>query len=183
MQNAWARKALVFSLLVVGAAATVVATAPWPGAMPMFSKGIGAAFTSAAPDAATVTLTPQDTYLNLDSVNYSTAPLLATYTWPDARVANTVVMKFDLSSLPAGTAIQEATLHLALVESDGVADTYAVGAHKITGKTPVINQATGLNASTSTPWTPSTCCTNNTPLALVSAREPFQRYRIRTRES
>ena len=26
-------------------------------------------------------------------------------------------------------------------------------------------------------------CTNNTPLALVSAREPFQRYRIRTRES
>jgi hypothetical protein len=26
-------------------------------------------------------------------------------------------------------------------------------------------------------------CVNNTPLALVSAGEPFQRYRIRTRES
>ena len=25
-------------------------------------------------------------------------------------------------------------------------------------------------------------CTNNTPLALVSSQEPFQRYRIRTRE-
>ena len=49
---------------------------------------------------------PQDTSLNVNATNYSgDAVLLTTYTWPDNRAANAVLMKFDLSSLPAGAFI------------------------------------------------------------------------------
>ena len=40
-----------------------------------------------------VTVAPQDTFLNLDANNYSTNPILATYTWPDYKKANAIVMK------------------------------------------------------------------------------------------
>src|SRR6185295_6509377 len=89
-----------------------------------------------------VRVSPQDTFLNLDTTNYSTNPALNTYTWPDFTVANAVVMKFDLSAVPAGAFVTDATLRLALVESDATADaTYTVAAHKLLGKNPVIARA------------------------------------------
>lgn len=65
-----------------------------------------------------IRIAPQDTSLNLDATNYSTAGTLATRTSPDYQVANAIVLKFDLSNLPAGAIVQKATLHLALVQSD-----------------------------------------------------------------
>ena len=56
-------------------------------------------------------------------------------------------MKFDLSSVPAGSVIQQAILHLSLVDSDTTTDTtYTITADKVTGKNPVIASATGYTA-------------------------------------
>jgi hypothetical protein len=113
-----------------------------------------------------VSLAPQDTFINADATNYSTSARLATFTWPDNKVANAILMKFDLAGLPAGAVVQEATLHLALVESDGQPEgTYTVTAHKVVGKDAVIAGATGYTADGVTDWTPNACCHSNRPMA------------------
>lgn len=68
-------------------------------------------------------LAANDTTLNLNARNYSADPMLRTYTWPDRRVANAVLLEFDLSAVPAGAVVHEATLRLTLVESDAAAGT------------------------------------------------------------
>ena len=114
----------------------------------------------------TVLLNPEDTSLNLNTTNYSGATTLTTYTWPDRHVANAIVMKFDLSSLPGGAVVQDATLTLGLLESDATADpAYVVSAHKIVGKNPVISTATGFTTNGATAWTANACCSNNVPMA------------------
>ena len=111
-------------------------------------------------------LPPQDTYVALDAVNYSNDALLSTYTWPDNRIANAIVMKFDLSSLPQGADLQEATLHLALVESDtSSTPTYTVTAHKLVGRNPVIDAATGYTFNGVSSWSANECCYKGIPLA------------------
>ena len=113
-----------------------------------------------------VLLSPEDTSLNLNSTNYSTDPLLTTYTWPDNRVANAIALKFNLAAIPAGAVVDSATLHLSLVESDTAPEaTYTVTAHKIVGRNPVITAATGYNATTTTAWTANSCCSGGVPLA------------------
>ncbi len=58
------------------------------------------------PDAAvasspSVDLSPTgDTFLNVNTQNYSTNSTLNVYTWPDNTIANAIVMQFDLSSIP-----------------------------------------------------------------------------------
>jgi hypothetical protein len=53
-----------------------------------------------------LTLAPQDTFIKLDATNQSTGPQLVAYTWPDNQVANAILMKFDLSSVPPGATIR-----------------------------------------------------------------------------
>jgi hypothetical protein len=129
--------------------------------------------TGAPCDPGTLVLTPEDTYLNVDGVNYSRDPQLSAYTWPDNKVARAIVMKFDLSGVPAGVTIQDATLNLSLIQSDKAPDVYAIGAHKIVGARPVIAAATGLSADGSTPWTLNPCCANNAPLAQADITAPY----------
>ena len=117
-------------------------------------------------ETATVLIRPQDTTLNLNATNYSSDALLTTYTWPDFRVANAVLMQFDLSALPADAVVTSATLNLALVQSDSAAEpTYRVSLHKILGRSPDISRATGYTADGVMNWTPNTCCQNGVPLA------------------
>ena len=112
-----------------------------------------------AVEIGTVVLSPKDTYLNRDKKNYSAASTITAYTWPDNKVANDILMKFDLSSLPPGANVTSATLQLALVGSDTSADnTYSVAVHKIVGKNPNVSRATGYSADGVVAWTPSTCC-------------------------
>ncbi len=127
--------------------------------------------TTSAGDTVTVaggvvTLAPEDTFIGLDANNQSANVMLMTYTWPDYRVANAILMKFDLSAIPPGAVVTDATLQLALVASDTSSDsTYTVTALKLLGRNPVITGATGYTADGVTAWTPNVCCSNNVPLA------------------
>jgi len=123
----------------------------------------GAAVATTSP----ATLSPTaDTYLNLDDLSHATEDTLNLYTWPDNEVANAIVMKFDLSSIPVGSTISSATLSLYLRGSDATADpTYTVTVHKIVNKNPDPNRATGHTYDGVNNWTPSTCCYNGFPLA------------------
>ena len=126
---------------------------------------------TSAPAVVTVTnglmvLSPLDTSLSINTTNYSADPLLMTYTWPDFKPANAILMKFDLSTLPPGAVIQDAQLVMALLQSDAaVTESYNVSAHKVVGKNPVIAQANGYFADSATAWSPSTCCHDSVPLA------------------
>src|SRR5207249_8767392 len=88
-----------------------------------------------------------DTFLNLDGVSYATNTLLAVYTWPNDTIANAIVMKFDLASVPTGSTVSSATLSLYLTESDATADpTYTVTAHKIITRNADPARATGYTS-------------------------------------
>ena len=113
-----------------------------------------------------VRLNPQDTSLNIDANNYSSHANLWAYTWPDYQPANAILLKFDIPALPSGARVDEAKLHLALVQSDASADAgYTMTAHKIVGKTPIIGGATGYTADGQNAWTPNGCCSNGVPMA------------------
>jgi galactose oxidase-like protein len=129
----------------------------------------------APPSAATVTQAAAgsavvgpsgDTFLNVDAVNYAVATTLSLYTWPDDTIANAIVMKFDLASIPAGSTISRATLNLYLAESDATADaTYTATVHQIVHHNPDLTRATGSTYDGINAWTPSACCRNGIPLA------------------
>jgi hypothetical protein len=125
-------------------------------------------------DNGVVTVAPQDTFLNLDAINYSSNPILATYTWPDYKRANAIVMTFNLGGIPVGALVQDATLHLNLVGTDASLDpTYTVSVHKIVAVNPVIATATGYTADGAAPWTPNACCYNSVPLAQADSSAAY----------
>jgi hypothetical protein len=121
-----------------------------------------------------VVLTPTaDTRINLDAVNYSTDTLLTLYTWPDAQVANAILMKFDLSSIPAGATISSATLSLFQTDADATADpTYAVTVHRIVNKNPDLTRATGSTYDGALGWTANSCCSGGFPMAQADISAP-----------
>src|SRR5213080_763754 len=123
---------------------------------------------------ATVVISPTtDTYLNINATNNVADVTLNVYTWPDSKSANAIVMKFDLSSIPAGSTISSATLSLNLTASDASADpTYRITAHKLVNKNPDLKRATGYTYDGVNSWTPNTCCYNNIPLAQSDISAP-----------
>jgi hypothetical protein len=125
-------------------------------------------------DTGTTRIYPRDTYLNIDDVNYAGKATVRVYTWPDQQPANVAIMKFDLSSIPADAVVQRATLRLALVSSDNSPDaTYNVSAHKIVNKNPSIERMTGITSDGSMPWSPSSCCYEELPLAQADLSAPY----------
>ena len=137
-------------------------------------EGVATGPAHAAAESSTTTLSPTgDTFLNIDDVNYATGPVLSLYTWPADTVANAVVMKFALASIPAGSTIVSATLNLYLVESDASADpTYTVAVHGIVNHDPDVASATGYTYDGVNSWTPNTCCRNDAPLAQADISLP-----------
>src|SRR5207247_4388287 len=102
-----------------------------------------------------------DTYLGIDAASHATETQLNLYTWPDAKPANAILMKFDLASIPAGSTVSSAIVALNLVASDATPDpTYTVTAHAIINNNPVLTAATGYTYDGVTSWTPNTCCYN-----------------------
>ena len=154
-----------------GAHALVAVARDWAGNSSV-STAIGVTATNSI-----ALFSPQDTSLNTNATNYSTDTILTTYTWPANKVANAAVMKFDLSALPAGAFVTDATLYLALVQHDGNADpTYTVSAHKVLGKNPVISTATGYTTDGVTNWTPAACC--SVPLAQADISATYDQAAI-----
>jgi hypothetical protein len=114
----------------------------------------------------TMAVSPADTTLNLDATNYSRGTTLSTYTWPDRTVGNAILLKFNLSAVPAGALIHSATLQMSLVESDAFPETtYTITAHKVLNRNATVASATGYTFNGSSNWTASTCCYNSIPLA------------------
>jgi hypothetical protein len=123
---------------------------------------------------ATVQIFPEDASINVNNTNTSRDARLMTYTWPDRRPANAIVLKFDLSGLPAGAVVENAALRLALIESDRRAETvYTITAHKIVGRNPLISRVTGYTADGTQAWTPNACCYNGVPLAQADISLPY----------
>src|SRR5213082_2716314 len=122
---------------------------------------------AASAQTSTAVIGPSgDTFLNLDGVSYATNTLLAVYTWPNDTIANAIVMKFDLASVPTGSTVSSATLSLYLTESDATADpTYTVTAHKIITRNADPARATGYTSDGVNAWTANACCRNHVPLA------------------
>ena len=173
------RSMIVLCWLAGGAAGTLVAVDGAPQAVPRPAAVGTAVPRDSSASAGHVLLTPDDTYLNLDGANYSQSDILATYTWPDNKVANAIVMKFDLSAVPADAVVTGAALHLALLDADEAPDaTYSVGVHKILHGNLVVGGANGLTRDGATPWTPSGCCFSAFPLAQSDISPAFDRPAI-----
>ena len=111
--------------------------------------------------------TVQDTFLNINNDVNANSLTLNTYTWPTDRVANAIIMKWDLSAIPSGAQIQSATLYLYMnsMEVGGGDDQYEISVHKIINYDPNIVQCNGYTYDGTNGWTPNTQCYNNIPLA------------------
>ena len=123
---------------------------------------------AAAVGTTTVDLAPQgDTFINLNGTNASTSYRLNTYTLPANSVANAILMKFDLSQIPASATIQSAILNLSLIEADSYTaePTYSVSLHQVINMNPDLAQASGMVASGTMAWTANNCCRSGVPLA------------------
>jgi len=139
-------------------------------------QSAAASATTFAPSGGTtVNLNPiSDTYLGLDASANSAEPTLNTYTWPAQRIANAVLMKFDFSGIPAGAAVQSATLNIALVESDTLASpTYTITVHKLINKNPDLTRATGYTYDGVNAWNDNACCYEGVPLAQGDISPPY----------
>lgn len=79
-------------------------------------------------------------------------------------VANAILLKVDLSQLPAGAQIQTATLKLYQTAAGGDA-TYDVSVHKVLGVNPDLSQANGYSFDGLSDWTANDQCYNSIPLA------------------
>jgi len=84
--------------------------------------------------------------------NLSTIVTLNTYTWPADTVANTIIIKWDLSDIPTDTTVTEATLYLYQTDSGGDSS-YDVPVHKIVNVNPVISACTWNTYDGTNSWT------------------------------
>jgi len=99
----------------------------------------------------------EDTFVNLGGfadINYSADPLIRTYTWPENNSANRGLIRWDLSGLPGGVAVTNATLWLYYADDDngGVSEEYTVWVSKVTGVFPDIGAATWNSFDGVSPW-------------------------------
>ena len=125
----------------------------------------GDADTTDYPGTLTETFTNVNTEINADQ------DIVTIYSWSAAlphKVANTTVIKADLSALPYYARIIQAELQLYQTGANGVEE-YTTTVHRITGKNPVISQVNGYNAYNGEPWTPVPAGTtyNDIPLGLA----------------
>ena len=92
-----------------------------------------------------MTLSPRTPRSKIMPQNFGARTRLTTHTYPANQVRKAIVMKFDLSQIPANALIQSATLQLYLVGGDGFTTdpNYAVSLHRILNVNANPAQATG----------------------------------------
>jgi len=98
--------------------------------------------------------TVEDTYANAgsSSTNFSSGTTLNTYTWPADTVANTTIIKWDLTDISTSATVTEATLYLYQTDSRDDSS-YDVGVHKITGVDPSVSDLTWATYDGTNSWT------------------------------
>jgi hypothetical protein len=111
--------------------------------------------------------TVEDTFINLNYDNYADSEILATYTLPANKIANAILIKWDLSALQGNVIVQYAKLQLYLNSMDlnGGDNPYDVGVHRMINYNPDITKANGYTYDGVNGWTPNDCCYNNIPMA------------------
>ena len=111
--------------------------------------------------------TIEDTYININEENNFNRSDLNTYTWPVDSVANAIVMKINLATIPADAQIQSAVLsvYMSGVDEGGGDDYYDVSVHKIINHNPQLSACTGYTYDGIHGWTPNDSCYNNIPMA------------------
>ena len=115
--------------------------------------------------------TIKDTYANIDTEINAGLETLRTHSWSSPsphKVANTIILKADLNSIPSYATIVEARLFLYQTGNYGESE-YSNSVHKIIGKNPVISQVNGYNAFNGEPWSPVPAGTtyNDIPLGIA----------------
>lgn len=96
-----------------------------------------------------------ETFTNLDPSINEGVDHISTWSWSSPAPhtpANTIILKSDLSDIPANAVITEARVYLYQTGSVGAAQ-YSNSIHKIIGTNPIIAQVSGYNARENTPWT------------------------------
>ncbi len=109
----------------------------------------------------------KDTYINVNSENYSSDNLLRIYTWPSTEPANSVIMKWNLDFIPQGSEIKSAQLdlYMAEMEGDGGDDTVNISAHRLINVNPVIEACTGSTYDGQNSWTQNNARNDGVPMA------------------
>jgi hypothetical protein len=111
--------------------------------------------------------TVTDTFININTANSLTNTSLNTYTWPTDTPANAILMKWDISALPAGAQILDAKLYLYMnqVSGTGGDSLYDLSVHKIINKNPDLTKTTGYTYDGANSWTSNSLAYNGVPLA------------------
>jgi hypothetical protein len=109
-----------------------------------------------------------------DSINEG-AEQISTWSWSTIiphQVANTIILKANLSTIPANAYVTEARVYFYQTESIGAIE-YKNSIHKITGVNPIIAQVSGYNAQQDIPWAevPEGTSHNNVPMGLGNIAE------------
>ncbi len=112
-----------------------------------------------------------DTFTNINDQVLDGSETLSTWSWSSPsphKVANTIILKTNLSTIPASATIVEARLYLYQTATQGETS-YSNTVHKITGHNPVIGEVSGTNAAAGTAWNsvPAGTTYNDIPLGLA----------------
>ena len=123
-----------------------------------------------ASGTTTVNLSPTDSFIELQNQPNGSATRLSATTYPANQVGKAILMKFDLSPIPANATIQSASLELSLIATDSVTTdpNYSITLHRVINLNADPATATGYLASADRMWTANTCCPNNIPMAQAN---------------
>ncbi len=115
--------------------------------------------------------TLEETFANINTDINADRDILNLYSYSSVspnKVANTIIIKADLSILPYYARIIQAELQLYQTGASGVEE-YTTTVHRLIGKNPIISQVNGYNAYNGEPWTPVPAGTtqNDIPLGLA----------------
>ena len=111
-----------------------------------------------------------ETSTNINDTVLEGSQTVSTWSWSSPsphKVANTIIVKTNLNTIPSSATIVEARLYLYQTAASGETQ-YLNTAHKITGHNPVIGELSGQNAAIGIPWNavPAGTTYNNIPLGL-----------------
>jgi PKD repeat protein len=122
----------------------------------------------------------EDTYIDVNSANYSSEPLLRTYVWPASEPANSALIKMDLSRLPRGSEIKSALLRLymAEIEAGGGDADLEISVHKIINVDPVLDACTGQTYDGLNAWSGNSVRSDGVPMAQGDIQEAEDRVPV-----